>query len=407
MSVPEITVQTALGNNPGDASPTWRTIHDGAAASAGAVRAISYQRGRQNELNRVETGQGSVVLKDPKSYFDPRNTASPHYPNVKPRKPIRAYAVIGGTTYYLFSHYTRDWARTQRVTNSYTERVVSTRDGFSLLANAGLAGLSYVSQLSGARVTAVLNDALWSSTARVIGTGQATLAASSFTADDTINALEHLQQVAESENGLLYIDGQGRVVFVERTSLISAPYTVSQATFHDATSGGAGYSYVELVPNYSPDLIVNEWRGTRTGGTTQVATDTASETAYGPSLQQFTSLVTADTDVLAQAQFKLRQFKDPLNRVESITVMPGTSTSAWQAVLGLDVGSRITVAETPPGFTVVQSADYLIQNLSVIIPAGPVQQARFTFGLWPADTAIWFILDDPVAGKLDTGVLAY
>jgi hypothetical protein len=158
---------------------------------------------------------------------------------------------------------------------------------------------------------------------------------------------------------------------------------------------------------YDKDLVVNDWRGTRAGGATQTASDATSQTNYGQRSQQFTSLVTTDAEVLSQMQWKLRQFKEPLNRLDSITVMPGTNTAFWQAVLALDVGSRITVKEKPPGFSTVQSADYIIQQVHAVIPSGPVLKARFTFGLWPADTNTWFVLDDATVGQLDTGALAY
>lgn len=358
--------------------------------TSGVVRHLSYQRGRQNEITRMETGTGRLILSDPNSDFDAGNTAGLHYPDVKPMVAVRALATIAGTNYPLFQHFAERWPRTVRVRGTYTEREVSTVDGFEWLARAGLASDVHAEQVTGARITTVLDNIGWSSALRDLDTGQATHAAVTFAAGDTTKALAHLLDIAESENGLLFIDAQGRVAFVERHALVKTPYTVSQVTFRDDLAGGGGYPFVDSLPSFDLDNTFNDWTGTRTGGTPQTASDATSQTDYGLRSDQFTSTVTADGDVLSQAQWKLAQFKDPLNRLESITVMPGDDTAFWEAVLGLEIGDRITVRELPPGFSTVQSKDYVIQRIEAIFPIGPVSGASFTFGLWPAvTTAFW------------------
>lgn len=394
MAVPEVTVQAAFGSNPTDASYTWTTIHDGASPEAGKVRGFSYQRGRQNALNRIEAGTGNVLVKDPDADWDAGNLDGAYYPNVRAYVPIRARAVINGTTYPLFLHYLERKPRTRRVRAVYAERSLTTVDGFEWFARAGLAGNTYAQQLSGARVAAVLDDISWPAALRDLDAGNETIGALTVAADEDTKALTHLHEVIDTENGLLFIDAQGRVSLVQRHALIQSPYTVSQATFSDATSGGA-FEYVDLVPVDDLDATFNEWSGTRTGGTTQVASDQTSRDRHGPRSSQVTSLAVADGVVLQQVQWKLAQFKDPLGRIESITVMPGTSTAFWETVLGLEVGERITVRETPPGWGSVKSDDYTIQSISADFPDGPISKARFTFGLWPAvATSGWWVAGD-------------
>lgn len=406
MSVPTITVDAAFGSNPGAAAFTWKNIHTDQALET--VRGMSYHRGRQNELNRMETGTSTMSLRDRVSDFDPDNTASIHYPYVRPYVPIRAQATIGGVTYPLFQHFVERWPRTRRIRDVYTERSIQTVDGFEWLARAGIANTAYAAEATGTRVANVLNDVSWSATLRDLDAGTSSVDAITFAESNDEKALAHLLEVADSENGLLFMDSQGRVVFVQRHSLIASPYTVPQTVFRDATSGGGGYPFVDAKPSYDLDNTFNEWTGTRSGGVAQTALDTTSLAAYGLRSQQFSSLVTTDTEVASQAQWKLAQFKEPLNRIESITVKPGTDTGFWQTVLGLEIGERITVREKPPGFTTVKQADYVIQSLHAEFPAGPVSGAAFTFGLWPADTNTWFVLDDTVVGVLDgDGKLAY
>lgn len=391
MAVPVITHQAAFGSNPTDASYSWTTIHDGAI---GSVRAFGYQRGRQNELNRIETGTGNLTISDPESDWDSDNTGSVYYPDARAYVPIRARAIINSNTYPLFQHYLERKPRSLRVRTTYTERHLTTVDGFEWLARAGISGESYSQELSGARITNVLDDVFWPAALRDLDTGNETVGALTVAADEELKALEHLLDVIDTENGLLFVDAQGRVSFVQRHALIQTPYTTSQATFCDATSGG-GFEVTNLVPADDLDTTFNEWSGTRDGGTTQTATDTASRALNGLRSKQVTSLAVSDTVVLNQMQWKLAVFKDPLSRIASITVMPQTDTACWEAVLGLEIGERITVRETPPGWGSVKQDDYTIQRISAAFPVGPVSQAQFTFELWPAaETSGWWIAGD-------------
>lgn len=403
MAVPQITVQCAFGSNPGAASYSWTTIHNGGDVSTGKVRSVNYDRGAQSEFDNPQTGTGAAVLKDSLSAFDPDNTASPYYPNVVPLTPIRATALIGGVTYNLFQHFVERWPRTKRVTSNYTERQISTVDAFDLFANAGLAGQVFAAEASNVRVANVLDDIPWPAGLRTIGTGNSTVSAVTFADDDETKALNHLLDIAAtSEEGLFYVDGSGAAVFVGRHDLLLSPYSVSQATFSDNPVGGE-YGYVDLTPSYDRDHIINEWRGSRQGGTTVIVQqDAASQTKYLRRTDAFTSWVTDDTELNYQAGWRLGRTKDPLNRVESITVKPGSNTAMWQAVLGLDVGDRITVKETPPGFTVPKSGAYRIEHLDVQIPVGPVEDAAFTFQLTSADVNNYWILGVTGSSELGT-----
>lgn len=384
MAVPTLTVDLAFGSSPGASSFSWTNVHTDGGVMRG--RDLSYQRGRQNELNQIATGTSSLVLGDAASDFDPDNPSGLYSANVRPYVPVRAQATIGGVTYPLFQHFVARWPRTLRVVNVWTERSVDGVDGFEWLGNAGLNSASYSTEASGTRVANVLNTVGWSSALRTIGAGNATLDPSTFTATDGTKALQHLQDVASSENGLFFVDAGGKMRFVQRHDLIVSPYTVSQATFHDAKAGGAGYAFKDVQPAFDLDTTFNQWVGMRMGGTAQTATDTVSQGLYGVRTQQFSSLVTTDADVLSQAQWKLGVFAAPLNRIASVTVMPGIDTGFWQTVLALEIGQRITLREQAPGFAAVKQSDYTIQSLSAHFPAGTPAAATFQFGLWPAST---------------------
>jgi hypothetical protein len=405
-------IEMAFGSGPGSASPTWTDITT-------YVRSCTWQRGRQNELNQTQGGTGQMLLADPTSNFDPRKTASPFYPNVRPGTPVRATLTVttyfgpdpvSTATYNLFKLFTERQPRTTRVTTVYTERQFDLVDGFAILANAGLAGFSYPVQTSDARVNAVLNSIGWAAGQRQIGTGVSILQAAVFPADDQTTAQAHLLAVADSENGLLFCNGQGNLVFIGRRQLIqSSPGSASQATFRDA-QGTSGYPCVELVPSYDLDQVFNKWIGTREGegALPQTAYDSTSATNYFLRVKQISSLVVYDAEVLNQVQWKLSRFSQPLDRVESITLMPlSTGEPAMaSAILSREVGDRITILETPPGFSSQQSNDYVIQHLEGTIAPGTMNQTRIRFLLWPAVTVQWWLAGDATLSKAGQTTIA-
>jgi hypothetical protein len=225
-ATPTLSILAAFGYTSTDPEPVWTDI-----SSYG--QAFTWQRGRQNELNQIQAGTASLVVHDPHSYFDPDNTASPFYPNIKPGLPIQAILFVGSSMYPLFYGFAERLPRTDRVTSVYTRRQIDLTDGLALLAYAGLGDDSYPVQTSDQRVAAVLDNIGWPTTRRMIGTGSETLQDVAFPAEDTTTALTHLQALDASEDGLLYVDAANNVVFVGRAALASPPYTVSSATFKD------------------------------------------------------------------------------------------------------------------------------------------------------------------------------
>jgi hypothetical protein len=152
-------------------------------------------------------------------------------------------------------------------------------------------------------------------------------------------------------------------------------------------TGPAAYPYTDLVPSYDLDNVFNRWTVTRDNGSPQTSEDTTSQSKYFLRAKQTQTLVSDDTAALAQAARKIAKYKDPLNRVESMTIMPLqslTNTAQIDAGLGRQLGDRITIQETPPGFAGVQSKEYVIQNISGQIHAGPMLSMTLTFGVWPA-----------------------
>jgi hypothetical protein len=257
----------------------------------------------------------------------------------------------------------------------------------------------------------VLDAIGWPSARRDIDTGSSSLDAASFDPNGSDKALAHLLDVVASENGLGFMAADGDARFIARHSLITT-FTTVEAVFVDGRAAATG-DYLTGIPyqDLSPEEtdVVNDYTGKRTveGAATLAVSDDDSKAAYGPRSSELTMLVDSDAEVTSALQWKLSNTKDPHDRIDSITVMPGSDLTRWATLAALEVGDRVTVVEQPPGFAAPVAADFLIRHIAVSLPTA-LQGSTFVFQLLPADAfSGWFVLDDAINGRLDFNKLAY
>lgn len=394
-----LTFQIAFGDDPGDDPFTWTTV-------PGSMD-VAYGRGAPNEFGRTETGESTVQVGDAASALDPNNADSVYYPNVRRMKPMRAFITIDAVEYPLFQHFVERLPRIRSVGSVWTERSVVGVDAFAWFALAGLKGQSYSGEATGTRWANVLDDIDWPAGRRDLDTGNSSLDAAAFDANATTKALEHLLDVVENENGFGFMDAAGDASFIGRHAAITD--TTLVATFADGRSIETG-SYPDAIPytDLRPEStdVVNDYSGKRDGGAVQTASDATSITEHGPRSDERTYIVNSDAVVKDALDWRLSQTKDPRERVDALTVMPGSDEARWVEVLGLEVGDRVLVVEWPPGFTAPVETEFLIRHLAGRVPAS-YHAAEFTFQLTPVDADAWLILDDATAGRLDFNKLAY
>lgn len=218
-------------------------------------------------------------------------------------------------------------------------------------ARTGWAG-----DLPGTRIGRVLDAIGWPSALRNLHTGTTTL--QSFPGGDS--ALGHSQKVAETEEGLLFVDGQGRITLFGRRHLqTSTVSTVSQITFGD---GAGELPYRAESTRGIDDLdLWNEVRVTRDNGSTQVAVDAASQTSYGErTLEKSAQLMDSDSEAKDKAFYLLNQYKTPQQRLERINLHSQDSPSTLlPQMLGRELWDRVTVKHRPrttTGYTFSQES---------------------------------------------------
>lgn len=356
------------------------------------VRGYSINRGKSRQLDRYSAGGASVVLDNNDRYFDPTFAASPYYGQIIPRRQVRITANNIVQYYGLVDDWNLDFAPQG---DSTAEAVVS--DGFTLLAQQTLTGSTATSQLSGARINAVLDsaDVLWPSDRRNIDAGEQLLVADVIPDDTPV--LQYLQQVETSEFGHLFISKSGDVVFKDRNGVV--PNSSSLVIF---TDDGSGIRYTGLQVVYGSELLYNQVVATNYGATQVTANDTDSQDEYGIFTLTQDGLLMDDASLIDWAVYNVNQYSQPEFRFERLDVnLSEITTEQATQVLGLELGSVVQISFTPNGIApaIVKYAEVI-----AIAHAADVTAHRVSLGFSTLDYAS-FVLDDAVFGKLDTGTL--
>jgi hypothetical protein len=253
----------------------------------------------------------------------------------------------------------------------YSLTIVPATDGFKYLANKKRAPTIVViggqpvtqtygeGELSGARITRILNSAGWPIGDRVIATGDSPLQATTLTGD----ALSELQNVADSEVGELYIDGQGQLVFRNRHAI----HTETRSTTVQATFGNPSTAPAPFETKLSSDdaTLYNEVLSTREGGETQTSGDTTSQAEFlTRTFDSPTLKLETDGEALAWGQWIIYLSKEPETRFDAIQIhCHANPTTLFPAVLAREIGDRIQIVRRPPGGGTAITRDAFIRGI--------------------------------------------
>ncbi len=229
----------------------------------------------------------------------------------------------------------------------------------------------------------------WPEGKRSIDTGESTLGADVFDG----NALQYLQKVSDSEQGLLFIAKNGDLVFRDR--LDATPTT---AALTDFTDDGTGIPFTLTAVNYGSELLYNQAVVT-SGELSAEAGNDRSQIAYGVTSVDLDTLVSTEAQLQNIADFLVQKYGDPEYRFETISVNLDTVGGAYKATcLGLEIGDVVSITFTPNGI-----GDPIEQYGQIIRIAHSVEPLRHDMFISVASLDWTFlVLDDAVFGKLDS-----
>jgi hypothetical protein len=356
---------------------------------------ISLSRGKNRELDRFNAGHVMATFNNKNRYFDPTFVASPFYGQIVPRRDIRISA--NGTVQFV--GIVDDW-NLDYSPDGNSVASVSAYDALSWLSQQTLTAGTATSQLSGARINAVLSDpgVNWATDKRSIAAGQEVLQADVVAGSQ--NALSYINIVEQTEPGVFFVNKSGYMTYLDRLSVAGG----SSATV--LADDGSGVPYAQVKVTYGSELLFNQAELTRNGSTAVVvANDLTSQAAYGiRTINESGLLQNSDAALANLATYLVTVYSQPEFRFEGVEiVLNQISTANQNTILGLEIGSICQIKFTPNGITpsISKYAEVIAISHQVSLT-----EHRVTLGFQTIDVS-FFVLDDPVFGLLDSNVLAY
>jgi len=365
------------------------------------VDTIQTNRGRNPQADQFQTGTLTMRIVDQNGDFNPQNTSGPYYGLLDPMRKVQITATYASTTYPIFSGFITSYTTTTpKNADEVTYTTITAVDAFRLAQNAQIATVAGATagDLSGTRVNQILDQIGWPSSMRDVDAGLTTMQADPGTARTSLAALN---TVTLSEYGAFYVDARGSFVFQDR-NVTTASIGGTPTVFND---NGTAIGYFNAVWRLDDTLVFNAASITRTGGTTQVATDAASIAKYFThSYNQQNLLMQTDAVALDYAQAYVASRKETSIRCDAITLDLYTDNynAGIIAALDLDFFDPITITTNQPG------SSTLTKTLQVFGVSMAITPGSWKTTLTTLEPIIdGFILDSAIYGLLDTGVLAY
>lgn len=348
-------------------------------------------------LDSFGAGSLTALLDNQSRDFDAYYTPGPNYGDLLPNRQVRfAMQHPAPNIVYLHRGFGGGFPLDFTISENNTVSLQST-DAFKLLANTKLFGATeFPEELTGARLHRILNVAKvgWPATLRDIDAGSSIVAGGDFSEK---SALEAMRQVAATENGYLFMDGLGRVKFVDRNALVTqSVYATSQLIFGDGGAGSGEIAYQALRLNPKDEsLIRNDVQVTNPALEPVVAGNLASQNEYGTYSYSVDAIDAGQFAQAALAENLSALHAEPRARVLNLVVELHRNDGYYDVVLPLELGYRVTVRRRPNNDGVVIEDDFFIDSIahditptkwSVTFTLGVVRDTE-AWGVW--DTAIW------------------
>lgn len=272
-------------------------------------------------------------------------------------------------------------------------------------------GIGYLGEKSGTRALRLLTK-YWSTNV-VTDTGVTSMATDFSYSGRSM--LDVLQEIADTENGLVWADAAGVVHQDSReTRYTAVTSTTSQFTFGE-NSGAGELPYEELEYDFDPTYVYSEADLTAGGSGNQLApvVNATSQTAYGQRILSKTLQMQNDWDVNQAGLFYVQRYAKPAGatgtgvppRVSKMTLNPAANPALFTAVLSMDIGTRITVKRRTSAVTI--SGDYYVEQINHDA-SGDASSWTTDLQLSPVFVSQPWILGDAVKGVLgSTTVCVY
>jgi hypothetical protein len=364
---------------------------------------VSWKRGRNSIFDSFSAGSCVIVFDNATGVLDANNASSPFAGSLYPGRSITVRAVYpvpfgAESVSPVFQGVTESYDYSYDL-NGQAILAITCVDVFSRLANIKIESLSVPEELSGARVKRILDFCDVPGAYQAIDAGYTICEAETLT---NVSALEHLNKVALSEFGNLFVDGAGLVTFQQRNR--PAVYNAISISNLQSPSFIDGIEFGYSFDRITNDVILN------TNTLTSAATNADSISKYGsrPNVFELTVSDQTQLDKLALGYVQFLGEPEMWCRTASINFLAIEQYSSYDGdhvyyIGETEIGRMALVLwqpPEPPGYNVsiiVNDPALIVGSQHVVTP----NSHTCTVNLDYAFGAYSFLLDDSIAGRLD------
>lgn len=376
------------------------------------VKSFSFSRGRDDVLSTIQTGTGRLTLVNSDGRFSPGYSGSPLYGQLNSMRAIRfkaggiqgstsgtfadlgtqTFSAIASTTFQSFGGSALFFGYIQSITpdprKGAQECVIELADGFCWLDLISTTPSLTSDTLTGSLIHQILDTAGWPSAARAIDTGQSTI--SPVFNDQTV--LTQLTSVGvTNENGIVYMDGSGKVQFDDRHSRKKGARLVSTGTFTDTDA------LSELHAERPAREIYNDIKITHATGEVNII-DTTSVARRGRRRLTISASFISYTEAVGRAYSTLSEKSIETDR-PSVMFWANRSVDLMQHAISRDLGDRVTIVDSVSRTGI--NSDFFIERIEHSVSEGGAYH-EVTWLLSPASAVASWALDSSQLGVSTT-----
>lgn len=361
------------------------------------TQSISIRHGRDRMFEQYLPSQAVITFMDFNGYWNPANTNSPYYPEVKPYRQLKIYTTYNGTQYNLFAGYIWSWDYNWADQSAdYALVTIQAVDAFRTLALANITNVTGAANkdLPGERINLILDEIDWPAGLREIDSGDTELENDP---GDLRNVLEAIQTIEQSDLGTFFIDPTGKPTYYDRNHLSS----LASGTAYQFDDTGTNIQYQNIDIAYDETELANQVTLTRLSGSPQTVSDTASIDEYFlRSYERSGLMMETNALALSRAQLILNYRKQVRIRIDSLTLDLSSDTNRVLPALSLGIGEPIVVTKQ------MAANSSITLRLTIQGHNHDITPDRWTTTLttaYPLATA--FVLDSAELGILGTSTL--
>jgi hypothetical protein len=387
-NLPTLTTRIAFATAP-LATPTWAT------QDANKLLGFVTERGRASELDDFQPGTATLTLDNRDRAYDPANTSGANYGNLKPRKRASLQASWDAVTYDIFDGFVTSWPQKWEAMMATVELPLT--DAFAIFQKETFSTAltpdpdkpgqfihdERAQERTDQRLGWLLDQAGWPAGWRTFSTGVVEQMAYGYA---PANVANHMREIEDTEGGFLFMSATGNVVFQDKYYRLNN-YATSQATFSDSPTGSE-LPFILFDPEQDVEHIINHATGRRANDQASrifESSDATSRTDHGPAAATVELWAANEPEIEARTMYWVDRYKQPLDRIKSITLNPQMDDSLWPHALGRVIGEKITVKSRYFGKGSVQTLDCRIEGIRHEYTAAPLRWTT-TFRLSPVST---------------------